>query len=61
MASIEYLLMVGIIVFIVSIPFFMYNRENLEEQGFQVKQILINCVLGIILLVAVLIARYLSV
>lgn len=50
-----YVLIAGLAVFIVSIPFFIKNREQLEERGFQVKQILINCVIGIILLVILLI------
>lgn len=50
-----YVLIAGLVVFTVSIPFFIRNRELLEERGFQVKQILINCIMGIVLLVILLI------
>jgi hypothetical protein len=46
---IDYLLLAGLIMFLVSIPFYVHNRSTLEEKGFEVKEILIDSAIAIIL------------
>jgi hypothetical protein len=47
---IDYLLLAGLVMFLFSIPFYVRNRSRLEEKGFEVKQILIDSVIAIILI-----------
>jgi hypothetical protein len=47
---IDYLLLAGLIMFLVSIPFYVHNRSTLEEKGFEVKEILIDSAIAIILI-----------
>jgi hypothetical protein len=54
MSIVDLILVAGLVMFVVSIPFYLKNRTTLEEKGFPVKQILIDSAIAIFLIILLL-------